>query len=579
MRNFIELKDVAFSYELPNRLSIPALKGISLEIETGEYVAIIGANGSGKSTLARHLNALLVPQQGYVQVMGYDTYDRANHRKIRGQVGMVFQRPEDQIVATTITEDIAFGLENIGVPTPEIRDRVHQALELMGLWEERHRPPYLLSAGQMQRVALAGILAMRPQCIIFDEATAMLDPLGRRTIREMMARLHKEGLTIITITHFMEEAVEAERVIVLNKGTVALDAPPASVFSDVVQLAELGLALPPAGGLAKQLCLHFPELPPNLLTPLAVIEALDALPHSFDITPIPISKFTEGTEKTIEIAVDNLGHTYMQGTPLAHRALEGVTLAIAHQEAHGILGATGSGKSTLMQHLNGLLRPQEGTVQVGNYDLNDPRTDLKAVRRMVGLAFQIPELQIFEQYVGDEIAYGPRLFNLQREELRERVRWAMLLVGLDFETYKDRLTFTLSGGERRKVALASILALWPRILLLDEPTAGLDPQSRQELLGHLRHFSASGMTLVLSSHQMEDLAILTTQLTVMKKGSTVLHGSVREVFGQVEHLRELGLGLPVITQVVAGLRQRGWVLPAGIITLQPLVEHIKRARV
>jgi energy-coupling factor transport system ATP-binding protein len=182
-------------------------------------------------------------------------------------------------------------------------------------------------------------------------------------------------------------------------------------------------------------------------------------------------------------------------------------------------------------------------------------------------------VQIFEQYVGDEIAYGPRLAGLERAALRERVRWAMSLVGLDFEAFKDRLTFTLSGGERRKVALASILALQPHVLLLDEPTAGLDPGSRREVLAHLRALMAEGMTVVLSSHQMEDLAALTQRLTVLDQGTTELAGGVSEVFAQGSRLRTLGLDVPVVTQLVEGLRERGWSLPAGIVR----VEALKRA--
>ncbi len=575
MSALIEFNNVTYAYPLPNGGRIAALREISLRIEEGEYVAVVGANGSGKSTLARHLNALLVPDAGRVTVAGLDTHDQSQHATIHRTVGMVFQRPEDQIVASLVEEDVAFGAENMGLPPAEIRARVDEALETVGMSELRMRPPHQLSAGQQQRVALAGVLAMRPRCIVFDEATAMLDPAGRRAVRAMMAELHRAGLTIITITHFMEEALDAQRVVVMERGRVALDGPPEKVFADPDTLRTLGLDLPPAAGLARTLRVHFPALPAGLLTVPAFVEALDALPHHAvempvaQAEPLPVA----GTPL---IEVRDLGHTYMLGTPLARRSLEGVTLDIAAGASHGLLGATGSGKSTLMQHLNGLLRPQEGTVRVGDYAFHDLKTDVRAVRRMVGLVFQLPEAQIFEQYVGDEIAYGPRLQGLLGDSLRQRVRWAMELVGLGFTAFKDRFTFALSGGEKRKVALASILALRPSVLLLDEPTAGLDPASHRELLSHLQKLKETGMTLALSSHRMEDVAALTGQITVLDDGHSILDGRVADVFAQGERLRALGLSTPVVTQVVEGLRARGWTLPPGLVSPAALVKALSR---
>jgi energy-coupling factor transport system ATP-binding protein len=276
----------------------------------------------------------------------------------------------------------------------------------------------------------------------------------------------------------------------------------------------------------------------------------------------------------------------MRDTPFAQRALRDADLIVHDGSSHALMGGTGSGKTTLLQHLNGLYRPQEGSVTVGDYDLGDPDVDLKEVRRHAGLVFQRPEAQIFEQYVGDEIAYGPRLAGLEGKELRDRVRWAMDLVGLDFDGFKDRFTFALSGGEQRKVAVASTLALQPQILLLDEPTAGLDPASRQELIEHLRHFRATGMTMVLSSHQMEDVVALAERATVMATdqrdpdqtdaGTTVAHGSVAEIFGRGDQLRSWGLDQPIVSEIAERLRERGWQLPSGIITQSDLVDYVRR---
>lgn len=584
MSALITLKNTSYAYPVHGGVPIPALRNLSLSIGEGEYVAVVGANGSGKSTLARHLNALLTPDAGAVHVAGMDTREFAHHPEIHRLVGMVFQRPEDQIVATTALGDVAFGPENLSLPPDEIRERVREALESVGLWEERDRPPHMLSAGQMQRLALAGVLAMRPRCIVFDEVTAMLDPAGRRMVREWMQRLHREGMTVVTITHFMEEAAEAGRVIVLDRGRLALDGSPEAVFADPAGLAALGIELPPVAALAHDLRASFPGLPASLFSVDALADALDAAlgdaPDGvgqvcFQAEGPPVRPASLSADVTPLLMIHNLGHVYMQKTPLARTALHDVALSVAAGEVHGLLGATGSGKSTLMQHLNGLLRPQTGSVRVGPFDLNASDVDLRAVRRFAGLSFQMPEMQIFEQYVGDEIAYGPRLLDLPRSELRERVRWAMSLVGLDFAAFKDRLTFTLSGGERRKVALAATLSLQPQVLLLDEPTAGLDPVSRRELLGHLQSFQETGMTLVLSSHQMEDLAALAQRMTVLDRGTSVLSGVVSEVFAQSARLNELGLAVPAAAQVADALRAHGRSVPAGVVTRGALLDYLR----
>jgi energy-coupling factor transport system ATP-binding protein len=569
MKTLIELEHVSYAYILTGGARVPALVDVSLRIAAGEYVALVGANGSGKSTLARHLNALLVPNEGRVVVEGHDTRDRAAHPEIRRTVGMVFQRPDDQIVASVVEEDVAFGPENLGLSPEEIDRRVQDALALMDIAELRQRPPHLLSAGQMQRLAVAGVMALRPRCLVFDEATAMLDPQGRREVRALMRRLHDEGYTIIAITHFMDEALDAERVLVLREGRIAWDTDPQTLFAAPERLQRLGLTPPPAASLAYDLRDRLPALPENLVTVPQIVDAVDALPHRRTAAP-PLPETVQDLPEDAFIRVQDLAHTYLRGTPLASRALTDVDCAVRERSGHGLIGATGSGKSTLMQHLNGLLRPQAGSVRVGRFDLNDPELDVRTVRRTVGLAFQRPETQIFAQYVGDEIAYGPRLQGVTGEALRERVRWAMGLVGLDFAAFKDRLTFALSGGERRKVALAAILALRPEVLLLDEPTAGLDPVSRLDLLAHLRELRGAGLTLFVSSHQMEDLAVLTEQLTVLARGSSILSGPTPTVFAHAERLQSLGLDVPVATAVAAGLRRRGWRLPASIVTAPAL---------
>lgn len=574
INDFILMENVSFRHPVRDGETVTALNNINLRIAEGEYVAIVGANGSGKTTLARHLNALLIPEAGCVFIHGKDTRDPRNHPFIRATVGMVFQAPEDQIVAAVLEEDVAFGPENAGLPPAEIRARVEEALAVTGMLEHRDRPPHLLSAGQLQRAALAGVLAMHPRCVIFDETTAMLDPGGRAMVKKLIKSLHQEGLTVIVITHFMREAIEADRVVALKDGQIAFDGLPRELFSRPADLFDLKLDVPLAARLADALRQVFPELPRDLFTPETLFSALPDYSGSENGDADLHRNHSQRSCSEI-IKVENLDHIYLSDTPLAHTALSGASLCVAEGSTHGLIGATGSGKSTLLQHLNGLLLPQQGQIRVGPFDLNARGTDLQAVRRYAGLVFQKPEYQLFEQYVGDEIAYAPRLMGA-KENLREIVRAAMEAVGLDFETYKDRMTFALSGGERRKVALASILAMNPSILLLDEPTAGLDPRSRREVLDHLKTLHAGGKTVVVSSHHMEDIAELTENVTALAHGRDQLSGTTAGVFHEVARINALGLEAPLVSQTAAVLRSKGWPLQEDLLRANELVDDLKR---
>lgn len=276
------------------------------------------------------------------------------------------------------------------------------------------------------------------------------------------------------------------------------------------------------------------------------------------------------------IQVRGLSHTYLPDTPFAQVALRDVDLTVAEGERIGIVGGTGAGKSTLLQHLNGLYRPQVGSVVILGRDLADRAVDVREVRRLVGLVFQRPEQQLFAQYVGDDVAYGPQQFGLMGDALRERVRRAMEWAGLDFAAYKDRLTWTLSGGEQRKAALAGVLALQPRILVLDEPTAGLDPQARLDLLARLQELHRQGLTLVVASHNMDDIARLTDRVYVLQEGRVVLQGPTREVFAHGDRLREVGLDVPPAAQVAGTLRAAGIPLAVGTLTLAELADEVAR---
>lgn len=264
----IRFVDVSFSYSSDLEHGFEALAGINLEIADGEFVAVLGHNGSGKSTLAKHINALLVPTSGKVFVAGIDTQDGERLWEIRQKVGMVFQNPDNQLVATTVEEDVAFGPENLGIPTPEIHRRVDEALKIVGMSDYRLHSPHQLSGGQKQRVAIAGMIAMRPRCIVFDEPTAMLDPVGRHEVMQTVIKLNQEEkITIVLITHAMEEAILADRVIVMEEGKIVLTGTPREVFSQVETLAKLRLDVPEITSLANRLRRRgFAQIPNNILT-------------------------------------------------------------------------------------------------------------------------------------------------------------------------------------------------------------------------------------------------------------------------------------------------------------------------
>jgi energy-coupling factor transporter ATPase len=279
------------------------------------------------------------------------------------------------------------------------------------------------------------------------------------------------------------------------------------------------------------------------------------------------------------IAIQALHHTYLSGTPLETVALQGASLNVQRGEIAALIGASGAGKSTLVHFVNGLLRPpQRGQVIILGQDLGAPGGDVRAVRRRVGLVFQYPHQQLFERYVGDDVAYGPRQLGLTGEALRERVRWAMQGVGLDFDTFVDRQTFALSGGEMRRAALAGVLAMQPDLLVLDEATTGLDPRGRRETHALLRRLRAeTGMTVLLVSNDMDEVAELADQVTVLHQGHTVLAGSAHEVFAQPEILYASGLGCPTPCEIIEALRQAGMPVTPGAITVAEAEEAIWQA--
>ena len=552
MKAQIEICNLHYSLGSHSEVQADILRGISLSIEKGTFVAVVGENGSGKTTLLKHINGLLLPSKGSVRVEGIDTKDPQNVRNLRAKVGMVFQDPAHQIVASTVEEDIAFGLENLNLPSKTIQSTVTDQLISAGLSAEASRPPHLLSGGQIQRLALAGVLARQPSVILFDEPTSMLDPLSRSNLLARIRDLKQHGITIIYVTHHMEEAVKADRVIVMKQGKVFMEGSPDEIFVNNDKLYEIGLEAPEAITMARGFRTLGWKISPSVLTDESLLNTLPQYDRPCGVSPVePVS---EQSEKLIGFR--DVRYTYLSGSPLAKKALRGVNLDINLQRVHGIAGSNGSGKSTLLQHINGILRASSGHIRVDQFVIKDKEPPLREIIKQVGLVFQNPETQFFEVFVGDEIAYGPKQFDFN--DLRDRVSSAMALVGLEFETFKDRRLETLSGGEKRKVALASTLILDQNILLFDEPTAGMDPRSRDDLLTLFGNLNDEGKTIVIASHRMEELAEVTNDLSIMHAGQVEISGKSKNILQNTTILSQTGLEPPLAVRLSRELIMNGW---------------------
>jgi len=576
-------KSLHFEYARYDETDEPnlALKNIDVEIGQKEFVAILGCNGSGKSTLAKHLNALLVPTSGTLWVKGLDSKEPKNVWEIRSLAGMVFQNPDNQLVATIVEEDVAFGPENLSIPPAEIRRRVDSALASVGMTEFAKAGPHLLSGGQKQRVAIAGILAMQPDCIILDEPTAMLDPLGRREVLKTVLTLNRDfGITVILITHFMEEAAQADRIIVMDSGNIAMDGTPAEIFRNVEELHALSLDVPPVAALAYELRKKNADIPQDILTNddfmdyfadkmLTILENPTNPINSTNSARLANKLENAATEPIIQIK--DLSHIYSPNTAFSRTALDKVNFSVYSGEFIGIIGHTGSGKSTLIQHLNALLKPTTGEILLNGANIHSDKSKLKSIRQKVGLVFQYPEHQLFEVSVYKDVAFGPTNMGLSAEEIDNRVKEALNLVGITADLY-EKSPFELSGGQKRRVAIAGVLAMHPDILILDEPTAGLDPAGKNAILEQIsKMHNAINNTVILVSHNMDDVSRLSDRIIVMDGGKIMLTGTPQEVFSNPEQLEEVGLAAPPIAVLMDRLRKSGIDVPQGVFTVERAV--------
>lgn len=604
----IECRGVSFSYDG----AVSALDGVDLNIEDGEFFCILGGNGSGKSTFAKHLNALLQPDAGTVRINGMDASDPELVYDIRSTAGMVFQNPDDQLVATLVEDDVAFGPENLGVPSAQIAQRVREALKGVGLVGFERHETHALSGGQKQRVALAGVLAMEPRVLILDEASSMLDPRGRKGLMKACHVLHERGMTIVMITHFMEEAAEADRVAVFRAGRVAMLGTPEEILTRADGLVELNLDMPASCCLgmalrAKGVPVHARVREADMVAEIAQVyadrsgEDTAGRPSASDSRVLDnVSSATDGTavsEPVIEIS--HLSHSYSLSArerrrwrkrsatagksnkqalwgndPSSPWALRDVSLTVRRGEFLGLAGHTGSGKSTLVQHLNGLIRPQEGFVRALGLDLANKK-DAAAVKAKVGVVFQYPERQLFAETVTQDVAFGPHNLGLPQDEVDRRVESSLSRVGLDLSTVGDKSPFELSGGQQRRVAFAGVLAMEPEVLVLDEPMAGLDPAARSDFLELIDRLHHGGLTVVMVSHSMDDLANCCDRIVVMNEGAVFAEGTPAQVFAHADELKSIGLGVPAAQRMALAIAEAGVPLRrGGLYTVESLADEL-----
>ena len=565
-----------------------ALDGVTLGVSAGERLCVLGCNGSGKSTLAQLLAGLEAPDAGRVELAGRLAYndgevDAEAYRAARHRTGLVFQNPEDQIVTSVVADDVAFGPENLGIPRDEIVGRVDAELGRVALGAYAQADPARLSGGQQQRVAIASALAMHPDMLVLDEPGAMLDVRGRRGIMRVLGNLHEAGTTIVHITHFMDEALAADRVVVLRAGKIVLEGTPDEVFRHAGELLDCGLELPISTFASLELGLEPCSSSEQLAATLAERLGRDmASGGSGDggvsdtdgagalgshaqaalaVPPSPEIGDAAAAGKAEVGAADRRGRATatqavaMQAdvTPalrLSHvcfsyaekAVLDDLNLEVAPGELVALLGCTGSGKSTIARLACALEAPSAGTVEVCGISTQDRRRR-RELRGKIGFVMQRPERQLFAETVFDDVAYGPRNLGLSADEVTRRVNEQLEFLQIAHKAQAS--PFELSGGQQRMVALAGVLAMNPEVLVLDEPVAGLDPSAARRLRRAIRSLHERGTAILLISHSMEDVARLADRVVALDHGRVGLDGPPSHVFRKdEERLHDLGLGVP-----------------------------------
>jgi energy-coupling factor transport system ATP-binding protein len=548
--------------------SDPVLDGIDLAVGRGEMVVVIGSSGGGKSTLMLALNGV-VPKQvggqiaGSVRVAGLDPLEHELH-EMATKVGLVFQDPDSQLAAIFVRDEVAFGLQNLLVDRPTIESRMAEALDFVGLTGLEGRDVFSLSGGQKQRLAIASVLAMQPDVIVLDEPTANLDPAGAREVALLVAKLRDGGRTVMLVEHQINElAAIADRLVVLDQGRVRFDGSPRTVLRDHGREIrdELGLWIPQAAEFALDIEARLGLLPSFPLSAEEVPGGINTLPP-----PRPMARSGQApSEESVLVRADHVRFRYRNGVD----ALEDVSCTIQAGEVVGLLGQNGSGKSTLAALLVGLIKPTAGELEVCGHAARS--AGVAVLARDVGYVFQYPEHQFVAESVHDDVAYGLRRRHLPTQIMEERV--AAILEQFRLGSLADRHPFKLSMGEKRRLSVADILVTEPRLLILDEPTAGQDRRNTMALVQLLDELRArTGLAIIVITHDMTLVANWCQRAIVLDAGRSVFDGSTERLFDQIDVASTLAGGLQVPDQWT--IARQMW---PGLGARTPLLDPVQLA--
>jgi energy-coupling factor transport system ATP-binding protein len=516
----IRLREFSFSYNGADR---PALNNINLTIEDGQFVLLTGASGGGKSTLCRVFNGL-VPHfyggkiSGRAEVQGLDIL-KTPPKELATKVGMVFQDPENQLVTTDVEREIAFGLENLGYPKNLIARRIEEALDTAGIANLRFARNNELSGGEKQKVAIASVLALHPEILVLDEPTSELDPQSAEEVLRLLERLNDElGLTVILIEQRLDRVVHlVDRLLVMGNGEIIADGTPRAVMGGDIE--ELGIGLPPVIRLMRQL--QGKDLALNGL-PLTVKDARLQLQKV--LKSVKPAEFADaGASSKPVLNVDKLWFSYGE-----RAVLRNINLDIERGGFIGIMGRNASGKTTLVKQFNGLLKPTKGKVRLEGVDTS--KSTVAELSQRVGYVFQNPNVHLFADSVEDEIAFSLRNRGADEAEIAKAV--AEMLDEFELERYRKSYPRNLSGGEKQRVALASVLAGQPEIIVLDEPTRGMDYVLKKKLINYLDDYRRRGNTVIMVSHDVETIAECARRVVLLSEGRVVVEGSKREVLAK-----------------------------------------------
>jgi energy-coupling factor transport system ATP-binding protein len=531
----IRLEHLSFGYADQNGL---ALRDVSLRVGRGEMVVIMGATGAGKTTLAKCLNRIVPAFQpgtlcGEIALFGQALRDEGV-AELAGIVGLVSQDFEAQLFATNVVQEVVFGMEQLGVAPDEMRLRLSRVLQAVGLQGFEGRDPTTLSGGEKQRLALAATLALQPSIMVFDEPTTDLDPLGKLEIFAVLAAMRRQGYTLVVIEHEIAAAEHADRLVIMSHGEIVADDLPQRVLARVDFLRQHGVRAPDLNQLATRL---------DLSPPPCSLDAAEAAIRSGVWVSRPVKKPEEPFDHspTPFLSVEDVTFSYEGGAP----ALDGVSLTIDVGEFVAIIGQNGSGKTTLAKHLNGLLSPSAGRVLLRGVDLRT--LPINTVAADVGYVFQNPDHQIFAATVHEEVAFGPHNLSLPPPEVEDRVHAALVAVGLT--GLEDADPFLLGKGQRQRLAVASVLALRPRLLILDEPTTGLDYLEQRRMMDLFAQLHAQGIAIVMITHTPWVVAEYARRGVLMADGRVLLDAPLRTLLAQEGLLEQAHFCAPDITRL------------------------------